>query len=158
MRVRPAVLALSIAVVLAAVAAAYALGASSTPVRTDLAGVKNPAGAKGQTLSLFQVTIPAGAQLAKHHHPGTQVAHVQEGTLTYKVFSGDVPVYQGSADANPRLVRNIRSGQTATIKAGQWLVETKDDVHSAANNGSKRILIYLSTLLKNGEPPSIPVQ
>lgn len=158
MRLRPAALALSVTVLVAAVAAAYALGASSTPVRTDLAHVKNPAGAKGNTLSLFQVTIPAGAQLAKHHHPGTQVAFVRQGTITYKVFSGDVPVYQGNADANPKPIRHIRSGQTGTIKPGQWLVETKDDVHSAANNGKTKILIYLSTLLKNGDAPSIPVQ
>ena len=79
------------------------------------------------------------------------------GTLTYTVRDGSVTVRKGAADEDPVKVRTIKAGQTARIKAGQWIVEQQSDHHQAANRGGKKIVIYLATLLKKGAPPSTPV-
>jgi quercetin dioxygenase-like cupin family protein len=96
-----------------------------------------------------------GATIALHHHEGTQVAYIQSGVLTYTVKSGSVTVMSGPADS-PTVVRKINGGQTGKIRAGQWIVEQPSTIHQAANNGSAKIVIYLSTLLRTGAPPSTP--
>ena len=133
-------------------------GTGSTPTakREALAATDKPEGAKGRTLGLSRVTIPAGAELALHHHEGTQIAHIDKGTLTYTVVEGAVEVRKGAADEDPKLVRKIKAGQTGKIKAGQWIVEQPTDHHMAANRTDGKIVIYLSTLLRKGAPPSTP--
>ena len=127
----------------------------SAVTRTALAQSTKVKGAKGRTLSLSRVTIPAGGTIALHHHQGTQVAYIQSGVLTYSVKSGSVTVRTGTA-GNPTVVRQINAGQTGKIMAGQWIVEQPSTIHQAANKGSAKIVIYLSTLLRTGAPPSTP--
>jgi quercetin dioxygenase-like cupin family protein len=153
-----------IAAISAALGCTFAAGAlttaggQSTAVRTALAAQTNPVGASGRTLGLSRVAIPAGALLALHHHTGTQIAYIDKGTLTYTVKKGTVTVRTGAADADPTVVRRIKAGQTGQIKAGQWIVEQPTVVHMAANKGKTGIVIYLATLLPNGDPPSVPNQ
>jgi quercetin dioxygenase-like cupin family protein len=127
----------------------------STVTRTALAQSTKVKGVKGRTLGLSRVTIPPGGTIALHHHEGTQVAYIQSGVLTYSVRSGTVTVRTGTAD-NPTVVRKINAGQTGKITAGQWIVEQPSTIHQAANKGSAKIVIYLSTLLRTGAPPSTP--
>ena len=127
----------------------------SSAVRTPLAQSTEVKGAKGRTLGLSRVTIPVGGEIALHHHEGTQVAYIQKGVLTYTVKSGSVTVMSGPADS-PTLVRRIAAGQTGRIAAGQWIVEQPATIHQAANKGKSPIVIYLSTLLRTGAPPSTP--
>jgi quercetin dioxygenase-like cupin family protein len=127
----------------------------ATAVREPLAQGTKVKGAKRKTLGLSRVTIPAGGTIALHHHEGTQVAYIQSGVLTYTVKSGSVTVMSGPADS-PTVVRKIDGGQTGKIRAGQWIVEQPSTIHQAANNGSAKIVIYLSTLLRTGAPPSTP--
>ena len=152
--------------VIAALATAVALGAFATSifassvapaVRLPLASVDNPAGGKGRTLGLSRVTIPPGAQLALHHHSGTQIAYIDRGVLTYTVKSGAVSVMHGPADGSATLVRHIRAGQTGSISAGQWIVEQPTTIHRAGNNGSSAVIIYLASYFPIGSPPSVPV-
>jgi quercetin dioxygenase-like cupin family protein len=103
------------------------------------------------------VTEPAGSAHARHRHTGTQIARIDAGTLTYTVVKGSVTVRKGEADA-PTVVRTISAGQTGRIQAGQWIVEQPNVVHEAANKGSKQVVIYLATLLPNGDPPSVPAK
>jgi quercetin dioxygenase-like cupin family protein len=151
-----------------AIAAAFALGAllpaafgdsraAPTAVRSALAQTEAVQGAPGRTMVLSKVVVQPGAQLALHHHLGTQVSRVVSGTLTYTVRQGSAVVRSGEADQSPKLVRRIAAGQTARIRPGQWLVEQPSDVHEAANRGSTPVVIYLSTLLKTGAPPATPV-
>lgn len=152
-------LALSVALALGVVLSS-AFGKSEvapTVVRKALAQSEQVQGAPGRTLALSKVVIEPGAKIALHHHLGTQVARVQAGVLTYTVEQGAVPVYRGESDAEPTLVRSIAGGQTGRVNAGQWLIEQPSDYHRAANNGSSPVVIYLSTLLKTGAPPSTPV-
>jgi quercetin dioxygenase-like cupin family protein len=142
------------ATVIAVAGAAAHATAASAPTREALAAAVDPGGAKGRTLALSRVTVPAHAVLPKHHHPGTQTAYIDQGTLTYKVFTGHVDVMSGSADA-PKRVRRISSGQTGKISAGQWIIERPSVHHMAQNKTGERIVIYLATLFPNGAPPSI---
>lgn len=148
-----------------AVLAAFALGtvlpgafaqteAAPTVVRNALAQSSSVQGAPNRTMVLSRVEVAPGARLALHHHLGTQISRVETGTLTYTVRQGSAVVREGESDQSPRLVRTIEAGQTARIKAGQWLVEQPSDIHEAANNGSDPVVIYLATLLRTGAPPA----
>lgn len=145
--------------------AAFALGAvlpgafgaskqAPGAVRVALARSEQVQGAPGRTMVLSRVVVEPGAELALHHHLGTQISRVVSGTLTYTVRRGSATLHSGDAEADPRLLRTIRAGQTARVRPGQWLVEQPSDVHEAANRGSAPVVIYLATLLKDGAPPS----
>lgn len=151
-----------------ALACAFALGAvlpgalaqrAAAPevVRSALAQTADVRGAPQRTMVLSRVRVNPGAKLALHHHLGTQISRVVAGTLTYTVERGAAVVREGEADRQPRVVRRIAAGQTASVRAGQWLVEQPSDVHRAANRGSQPVVIYLVTLLETGAPPSTPV-
>ncbi|HEX2707312.1 MAG TPA: hypothetical protein VHM66_04795 [Solirubrobacterales bacterium] len=126
-------------------------------VRDALAQTGQAQGAPDRTLVLSRVMVEAGAKLALHHHLGTQVAHIQSGTLTYTVRRGSVIVRKGESDQHPVTVRSIKAGQTGRIRSGQWIVEQPSDIHDAANRGSTPVVIYLATLLEAGAPPATPV-
>ncbi len=151
----------------AAVAAAVAAGVvhaadsrrSAVPkpvLRLALAASNDPIGSKGQTLGLSKVIIPGHTQLALHHHPGTQVAYIASGNLTYTVKSGSVAVMKGAAAGGAaRLMLRIRAGHTGVIHAGEWIVEEPTTIHSGSNRTSKPVVVYLATLFPVGSPPSI---
>jgi quercetin dioxygenase-like cupin family protein len=159
-RTRSILLALC-ALVAVAATAAYAgaqMADSAKPVTRDaLAADRNPAGAKGRTLGLSRVDVPPGAELALHRHPGTQIARIQRGVLTYTVVTGRVNVMRGNPEVEATKVRTIAAGQTARIRAGQWIVEKPGTIHRAANRGRRKIVIYIASLFRNGAPPAIPV-
>ena len=106
---------------------------------------------------LSRVLVEPGAKLALHHHLGTQVAHIEAGTLTYTVKRGSVVVRQGESDQQPKTVGSIKAGQSGKIRTGQWIVEQPSDIHQAANRGSTPVVIYIATLLETGAPPATPV-
>jgi quercetin dioxygenase-like cupin family protein len=131
--------------------------AAPVPVqRLALAGTDNPAGARGRSLGLSKVIIPAGARLGLHHHPGSQVAYVASGTLVYWVTSGAVSVMKGAAVPGvARVVRRIGAGQRGVIHAGEWIVEQPSTIHRSANTTAKPVVVYLATLFPVGSPASI---
>jgi quercetin dioxygenase-like cupin family protein len=131
--------------------------AAPTAIRNALAQSSHVQGAPDRTMVLSRVEVQPGAKLALHHHLGTQVAHVEAGTLTYTVRRGAVVVRRGESDQSPRVVRTIAAGQTGRIRAGQWIVEQPSDVHEAANFGSTPVVIYIATLLETGAPAATPV-
>jgi quercetin dioxygenase-like cupin family protein len=139
--------------------ATAALRASPKPVqRIPLAQADSPAGGKGRTLGLSKVLIPAGAAISLHHHPGTQVAYIASGTLTYSVRKGGVTLMSGTPGESPKMVRRIGPGQTGQIPSGDWIVEQPTTIHSAVNRSSKTIVIYLATLFPIGSPAAIAVK
>jgi quercetin dioxygenase-like cupin family protein len=151
-----------------ALVAAFALGAvlpgafgqtqaAPTAIRNALAQSSHVQGAPHRTMVLSRVEVEPGSKLALHHHLGTQVAHIEAGALTYTVRRGSVVVRKGESDQSPQTVRTIKAGQTARIRAGQWIVEQPSDIHEAANFGSTSVVIYLATLLKAGAPSATPV-
>jgi quercetin dioxygenase-like cupin family protein len=151
-----AVLAVLVSVVLLPGALAESAEAP-TAVRNALAQSSAVQGAPDRTMVLSRVEVEPGAKLALHHHLGTQISHIEAGTLTYTVRQGSAVVREGESDQQPRRVRVIKAGQTARIRPGQWLVEQPSDIHEAANRGRTPVVIYLATLLKTGAPPATPV-
>jgi quercetin dioxygenase-like cupin family protein len=155
----PVLLPVALALVLAGAVAGWALATSRsapTAKRFALAQAKDVRGAPDRTLGLARVIIPPGGKIALHHHQGTQAAYIASGVLTYTVHTGHVRVRSGLADQHPTIVKTISAGETGRIHPGQWIVEQPNVHHSAANHGDKRIVIYLSTLLRHGAPPSTP--
>ena len=153
------VLALALAGCGLVVSAAGAATPASPPqaVRVDLASGL-PDFAPGYRLSLTRAVIPPGGAFPPHRHAGMQVAYIQSGTLQFTVFRGAVKVYRGDADGSEKLVRTLTAGHTGSIVQGEWIVETPSVWHQGANKGSKRVVILLATLLREGKPPSIPVK
>ena len=78
-----------------------------------------------------------------------QIARVTAGVLTMKVIRGSVPVYRGPSD-NPKQVKTIETGTTGTIVAGQWIVETPDDVHAGSTRGTRPVHIMIASLFRRG--------
>jgi quercetin dioxygenase-like cupin family protein len=155
-RLRLTVVLSALALVSAGVLVGHVIAQSGpSAVRTPLAQSTKVKGAQGRTLGLSRVVIPPGGTIALHHHEGTQIAYIRSGVLTYTVQSGSVTVMSGPADG-PTVVRKISGGQTGKIRAGQWIVEQPSTIHQAANDGQAKIVIYLSTLLRTGAPPSTP--
>jgi quercetin dioxygenase-like cupin family protein len=153
-----AVVAIAVLVPAAAIGGyAAAAGTPAAPTRVELAGLKDPQGAKGETLRLSRVTIPPHTQLPVHYHPGTQLGYVERGTLSYTVRKGSVVVMTGQYGAGAKVVRRITAGQSGVVKAGQWVIEHPTDVHRGANRGDTKLVITLATLLTDGMPPAINV-
>ena len=143
---------------LSAYAGAQMAGEPKPVVRQALAQDVNPAGGKGRTLGLSRVDVPPGAQLPLHRHPGTQIARIDRGVLTYSVVVGSVTVRRGNPEAGAKTVRTIRAGQTGRIRVGRWIVEKPGTIHRATNRGKQKVVIYVASLFKAGAPPAIPVE
>ena len=113
--------------------------------------------APGQSLELSRVIVPAGEAIAPHTHPGTQLAVVVEGTLTYTVIDGEVQVIReaGGEDGQPE---PVASGQTVDLEAGDSIVEPAGMVHQARNDGDEAVVLYLSSLFPEGAPASSPAE
>lgn len=120
-----------------------------------LASADHVRGAKDRTLRLQKVVIQPGAKLDTHHHPGTQIARIAHGTLTYTVHEGKVTVRKGDAADGGTKVRKITAGHKAKLHAGEWIVEQPTDHHSAENRGKTKVVIYLANLFPTGSPTSI---
>ncbi len=120
-------------------------------VRTDL-GTTLPETAPGQRLGLWRVTIPVGASLPAHWHPGYQLARVETGTLTYTILTGELTILHPDGTTS-----TATAGQTVDIPAGTSVVEQPEAQHSAANLGDVPIEIVLATLFTDGAEAAIPV-
>jgi quercetin dioxygenase-like cupin family protein len=121
-------------------------------VRSVLAAA-NPSAAPDDNLELVRYTIQPGTALAVHRHPGTQLAFIESGTLTYTVIEGEVTVNEADGGTRP-----IGPGQTGMIAAGEWIMEHEGVVHFGANDGDEPVVILASSLLGADEPPAIPVE
>lgn len=135
---------------------AVAVEVSASANREPLAARKDPTGARGRTLGLTRVAVPPGVTLALHRHPGTQIAFVDKGTLTYTVRRGPaVRVMSGNPEQTPKLVRTIAAGTTGGIRKGEWIVESPASIHQGANKGATDVVILAATLFENGQPSAV---
>jgi quercetin dioxygenase-like cupin family protein len=116
--------------------------ASASPVPVD-----NP------ELSIARVTIMPRAVIPVHHHPGTQIGVVVQGTLTYTVYTGAVEWRHASDTEGSSSL--ITAGQTVQIPAGDAVIETPSSIHQGRNDGDTPVVIYLSTLFPAGAPRAI---
>lgn len=128
-----------------------------TAVTRQVLAESQPTTAQGQVLDLTRVIIPAGQTIAAHTHPGPQLAIIQQGVLTYTILKGEVQVTR-SAGTSASKVETASAGQTIEVLPGDSLIETPGMEHTAKNNTSGPVIIYLSSLFPQGAPPSSPVQ
>ena len=124
--------------------------ASVAPVVRQVLAEALPDEGRGLDLQLVRYTIQPGTTLAVHHHPGTQVALIEQGRLTYTVVTGEVVVHQPDG-----VTRTIRAGNTDLIVAGEWIVEREPVVHFGANKTDTLVVILATTLLRDGQPAAI---
>lgn len=116
-----------------------------------------PAAAPGQELQLVRYVIQPDTRLATHIHPGTQIASIESGVLTYTVLTGEVPVLRAVADGTPIPAETVRAGQTTHLHPGDAVVERPGAVHFGENRGEEPVVILAATLLTAGQPAAIPV-
>jgi quercetin dioxygenase-like cupin family protein len=158
-RVRGFVMAALVVALAAAIAACAgtspppgaATSGSIPPVVRAVLAAGDPANADGQKLELVRYTIQPGTKLPAHNHPGMQLAFIESGTLTYTVIEGTVTVT--GVDGAPR---TVGPGQTATVVAGEWLIESQEIVHFGENAATVPVVILAASLLEAGQPAAIP--
>jgi quercetin dioxygenase-like cupin family protein len=143
--------------------AATVAGQASTPVATpasatpaaggvvrEVLASSDPAEAPGEVLSLVRYTIPAGAKLPVHKHPGDQMATVISGTLTYHVVAnGDVPITRANGTKE-----TAHPGDTITFTVGDSWVEPEGMIHYAENLTDQPVVLLSSSLFAANEPPT----
>ncbi len=139
---------------------ARTLHAQATPERSapavissEVLGKVQPADVSDPELALGRVTIMPGAVTPVHHHPGTQIGAVVQGTLTYTVFTGTVDWVRVGAPETPPYA--ISAGETVQIPAGDILIEAPGSIHQGRNDDTVPVVIYLSTLFPTGAPRAI---
>jgi len=114
----------------------------------------DPESAPGEVLALVRYTIPAGAVLPVHIHPGVQMATVESGVLTYHVIEGgSAPVTR--ADGTEE---TIGPGESTTFEVGDAWVEPEGMVHYGENPTSEPVVLMATSLLAADEPAAIPVE
>jgi quercetin dioxygenase-like cupin family protein len=135
-------------------------GSSATPTagsgvtRSVLVGA-TPASAPDQSLQLVRYVIQPGTKLPAHVHPGTQIASIVSGELTYSVVSGQIRVERAAPNGTPGPVEWLKAGETTVLRPGDAVIETEGMVHFGENLGSEPVVILAATLLEAGQPPSI---
>lgn len=128
-------------------------GATPAPapeVVRDVLGDTEPESAPGEVFELVRYTIPAGAVLPVHTHPGVQMAIVESGTLTYHVVENG-SVFVTRADGAEE---EIGPGETATFEVGDAWVEPEGMVHYAENRTDEPVVLLSASLFTEGEPIS----
>ena len=128
-----------------------------TAVVRQVMAEASPDTAPGQLLELTRVIVPADMPIAPHTHPGPQLAVIVSGTLTYTVIDGEATVMRAAATDSQEVV-TYKSGDRFELRTGDSITESVGMVHEAANETDQPVIIYLSSLFPEGEPPSTPVQ
>jgi len=152
-----AALVLVVAVAGGAYAATRALG-GELPQR-QLINSGRPGNAPGNVFELVRVTIPPGATIAAHSHPGMQIILIESGAVQYSVIRGAVKIRRAAlSDGTAGPVEIVRAGQTAEVDAGDSFIETRGMVHSVMNEGTVPAVILASSLFDADEPANIPAR
>lgn len=130
--------------------------AAPVVIANEVLGRATPVSVDNPELALGRVTIAPGAAIPPHVHPGTQIAAITQGTLTYTVYTGEVAWYHGDDPAGQP--DHIVAGQTVAVATGDALVETPGSIHRGRNDGTTPVVIYLSTLFPADSPRAILVE
>lgn len=129
---------------------------SATPgevVKEILGTDVDPPGGSGRTLTLIRYTVPAGAKLAPHIHPGVQMASIQSGRLTYTVVKGTAVVRRSGSSQDVQ----VPAPNTITLKPGDTVTEIDGMVHFGANQTNRPVVILATLLTKDGADLAVPV-
>ncbi len=109
-----------------------------------------PSDAEGRILELVRYTIPSGANLPPHTHPGMQIEKVEFGTLTYTVVKGSAKIIRVN-----RTEEILKAGQTTLLKVGDSLVEPANMVHYGKNESASIVILLSASLFDAKQPKAI---
>ena len=126
--------------------------APATVVRDVLDNDLTPPRAPDSTLSLVRYTIPAG-KLARHVHPGVQMASIESGTLTYTVMSGTAQVRRAGATTDTPTT----GPTTIELGRGDAVTEAGNMVHFGENKTNAPVVILATLLTAHGHELAEPV-
>jgi quercetin dioxygenase-like cupin family protein len=138
----------------------HSVGSDATPsagsglTRTVLVSA-TPAAAPDQTLQLARIEIAPGTKLPAHVHPGTQLASIVSGELSYTVLRGEIRVERAASNGTPGPVEVLKSGDTTVLHPGDAVIETEGMLHYGENLGTEPVVILTAVLFEAGMPASI---
>jgi hypothetical protein len=132
-----------------------AKGAAPEATREILVQTAPPA-VPGYDLYLMRVTVPPGAELAPHTHPGTQGARIERGVLTYTLISGSATVVRAATRGADATTETVSAPKTVELRRADVVIENPALVHEAANRGARPVVILLTALFPQGAPLSTP--
>lgn len=127
---------------------------STGVVRTVLVGA-TPVNEPDQSLQLVRYDIQPGTTLPAHIHPGTQIAWISEGDLSYYVVTGKARIERAGQNGTHGPIEYIEAGNHTVLHAGDSVIETQDMIHYGANLGDLPVVILAATLLEADEPAAI---
>jgi quercetin dioxygenase-like cupin family protein len=134
----------------------------ATPVADAYAAITSqvfvqgpPAPVENGELALAMITVPPGAVISPHVHPGSQFATITAGELTYTVETGEVLVKRAGTPSDAPW-GSIMPGETVVLTAGDSIREAPNQIHHAVNNGDEAVVIWAATLFPANEPRAIP--
>lgn len=126
---------------------------SGAVVKDVLGQVDDPPGATSSMLTLIRYTIPPGAKLAPHIHPGVQLARIESGSLSYTIEKGTATVRRAGADRDERAT----GPTTITLEPGDTVTELDAMVHFGANETDEPVVIVATLLTTDGKDLAVPV-
>ncbi len=106
-----------------------------------------PAAAPGQSLVVYRITFHGG-EVPAHRHPGTTVATVESGTLSWTLLQGTVWVTRPGMP--PEQV--TAPGTELVLKPGEGLLYNADVVHTARAAGDQPAVAIVAVLFAVGQP------
>jgi quercetin dioxygenase-like cupin family protein len=86
----------------------------------------------GYAAALVRVQLPVGSREGRHHHPGTLIAVVADGTMTLEV-----------------------EGKVSTYKTGETFAVPPNTVHEGMNKSSAPITLIASFVFPKDKPMTI---
>lgn len=105
----------------------------------------------GVILLQLEITLEPGTLVPAHIHPGDLIFSVESGSIVYTTIGGDVDVTWGEAGSESA-DNVIKVGESATLGAGDYLVEQSTIVHTVENTGDEPAVLILSGLVDPEEP------
>lgn len=130
--------------------------AAPTEVTRVVWGEHVPPNAPDQTMTLYEVTIPAGAVIDPHVHPGLQIGRITSGELTYEILEGTVFIRRAGSDPDAA-PEQADAGTTVILRPGDTVEELDGMVHRASNQGDEPVVVIASALVPTGDAVSVPV-
>ena len=126
--------------------------ANTQSVSREVLASGYPNDAQGRILELVRITIPSGANLPPHFHPGMQTGRVEFGTVTYTIVKGSAKIKRAN---NTEEI--LQAGQTTLLKVGDSLIEPGGMVHYGKNESASVVIILTASLLDAEQPKAIPI-
>jgi quercetin dioxygenase-like cupin family protein len=122
-------------------------------VKREVLASGYPSEVEGRILELVRYTIPAGAKLPPHIHPGMQIEKVELGTLTYNVVKGTAKIKRANGKEE-----TLDAGQTTRLTAGDSLVEPGGMIHYGQNETGDLVILLSASLFDSQKPKAILIE